>query len=102
LEDVFLKTKVLGDTFDPGYGEEYTIIDNAGPSSIIGQFNGLSQGARFVQRGWEWGINYFGGVGNNDVVLTSYGQAIPEPSSLSLIGLVIGGILMRRKMRWSS
>jgi autotransporter-associated beta strand protein len=62
-------------------GNSYTIATYA---SLAGTFNGLSEGA--IISGYQ--INY----GSNAITLT----AVPEPGTLGLLGLALGGFFFRR------
>ena len=63
------------------------------PCRAAGRFSGLPQEAEFAAAGREFKINYFGGTGN-DVVLI----VVPEPSTLTLLLAVgLGALIARRK-----
>jgi autotransporter-associated beta strand protein len=82
-------TPVAGDI-----GHTYTIINNNSVDPVSGQFASGS----FVEAGVDdFAINYAGGTGNNDVVLTL--NALPEPSSLGLLGVAGLGLLARKRRR---
>jgi autotransporter-associated beta strand protein len=55
--------------FTPAIGDAFVLIDNDDVDPVVGQFNGLPEGARVVASGRVYGISYVGGTGN-DVVLT--------------------------------
>ena len=78
----------------PVVGQQFTIIDNQNIHLVSGTFNGLRQGAEFTTDGDTFSISYTGGDGN-DVVLTTV--AVPEPSSLTLIGLGMLSVILARK-----
>ena len=46
---------------------------------------------------YTWRIDYFGGAGNNDVVLEL--MTIPEPTTLALLGLGALGLIRRRRRK---
>jgi autotransporter-associated beta strand protein len=50
-------------------GQQFTIINNDGTDLITGVFNGYPEGSYWLQNGFKVVISYFGGSGNNDVVL---------------------------------
>ncbi len=82
--------------FSTVLGDQFTIIDNAGPGAVIGQFaTGSIVDTTYNGITYEFGISYAGGDGN-DVVLTT---TLPEPASLSLIGLGATGLLARRRRK---
>jgi uncharacterized repeat protein (TIGR01451 family) len=58
--------------FAPADGNSFTIINNQGSNPVSGNFAGLPEGATFSVGGTFFRITYAGGVGNNDVVLTSF------------------------------
>jgi hypothetical protein len=55
--------------FTPASNTVFTIIDNDGTDPIVGTFNGLPEGARFMINNVAFVISYVGGSGN-DVTLT--------------------------------
>ncbi|HRJ41952.1 MAG TPA: Calx-beta domain-containing protein, partial [Caldilineaceae bacterium] len=57
--------------FTPVLGNSFTIIDNAEASSVVaGEFAGLPQGSVLALGGSKFIVNYSGGAGSNDVVLS--------------------------------
>lgn len=65
-----------GDTnlFTPAVGEQFVIINNDGSDAIVGNFDGLAEGAiinNFLGSGHNATITYQGGTNANDVVLTA-------------------------------
>jgi hypothetical protein len=105
-----LDVDVLGQTFLPVVGQTYTAIDVVNPaiSRVTGDFMSLSgsdlfEGATlFDYQGFQWQISYFGGTGN-DVVLTSLSLgSIPQPGTLTLLGLGLVTLVTATaaKRRW--
>jgi hypothetical protein len=83
------------------HGDKYTLIAYNG-NSLTGTFNGLADDAFFTIGGATWQINYNdtsaglnGGSGANFVTIT----AVPEPSSLALVGFGLCGLSMVRRRR---
>lgn len=73
----------LSVTGGPTKGAAFTIVNNDGVDPIGGTFNGLAEGATFVNGGYQYEITYVGGDGN-DVVLTALtgvtpGSPTPDP-----------------------
>lgn len=56
--------------FTPAVGTSFIIINNDGTEPVLGTFKGLTNGAALRSGLVELQINYGGGSGNNDVVLT--------------------------------
>lgn len=84
-------------TFGSGSPLEILLIDNA--NAVSGTFNGLAEGAAIdIGDGFASGatISYFGGDGN-DVVINVLASAIPEPSSITVLGLACFGLMGRRR-----
>lgn len=87
--DLFVS--LLG-THSLGFGEQYQIADIGG--SLVGQFNGLSEGALVgVFGGRELFITYGAGDGNGIALFT----AIPEPGAGILLAAFAGIVLARRR-----
>ena len=63
-------TLSLSGAYVPNAGETFTIIDNDLTDAVVGNFNGLAEGAIFLFNGAPFSISYLGGDGN-DVVLTA-------------------------------
>ena len=95
--------------YTPRQGQVFTIIDNQGNAStpVNGTFQGLAEGAVFVQNGVQFRISYVGGDGN-DVTLTVMNQpTVPDTGFtliksnplVTLLGTVIaaGGVLLAGK-----
>jgi hypothetical protein len=61
-------TLVFG--FEPPVGTAFEIIANTGSAPTSGTFNGLAEGAIFLQGGYQFQITYQGGTGGDSVVLT--------------------------------
>jgi ribosomal 50S subunit-recycling heat shock protein len=74
------------DSFVPGVGSTYTVIDNDGADSVSGTFTGLSEGASLIAGTDVFTISYLGGDGN-DVVLT----ASSPINTTSTTGMTITG-----------
>jgi hypothetical protein len=80
-------------------GMEFMIFDIQGdlPTMITGQFYSLSEGSLIGNfAGTNLFITYQGGSGN-DVVL--YTTAVPEPSTLAMLGLAIMGVSLFDRRR---
>ena len=87
---------ILG--FAPTLRDEFIIINNDGTDKVEGIFAGLPEGTFFEKTFggtiYPFRINYAGGTGN-DVVLTQ----IPEPATLTLLGLSVVGLVARRRRK---
>jgi hypothetical protein len=51
-------------------GDSYVIISNHGNSPVVGTFNNLAEGAKFVINGMRFQITYKGGAGHDVVIIT--------------------------------
>jgi hypothetical protein len=61
----------LTGTFAANASTQFVLIDNTGGSPVVGTFANLPENATFqAANGVTYRINYSGGTGNNDVVLT--------------------------------
>ena len=81
--------------FLPSYGQQFTVIDNQGGSSVSGAF---SQGSTIAVDGYTFSINYAGGGGDNVVLTvvetvtpTANGQSVSTNENTALSGTVTGG-----------
>lgn len=103
-------TLVLSFTSDPmqlAYGQSFVLIDNTSASTTTGYFTFAGAGTpvsniqTFSASGLAGSINYAyaadGDSVNNDVRITF--TSVPEPTSLSFLGLGAGGLLARRRRR---
>lgn len=80
--------------FVPAPGTQFAIIEKSGASPVTGTFAGLPDGSVFqVNNGVLFRINYNAGVGGNDVVLTTLGQAAVPTMPQWLLIIVGGGSL---------
>src|SRR5262249_31904351 len=69
--------------FQGALNQQFMIIDNQGPSPIVGTFAGLPEGQTFTaSNNLTYKISYVGGTGN-DVVLTQVGQGGKQAVVLS-------------------
>jgi hypothetical protein len=95
-------------TFTPAGTEVLYIVNNTGAGTTTGAFAGLSDDALVTTYGgFEWHVTYDanngGGDplnGGNDVALyaTAVGAAaVPEPTSLAVVGVGVAGLLLRRR-----
>ena len=96
LDDSILNV-TLG--YVPGYADSFTIINNDGTDLVVGEFRDLPEKASFYLphggNDYLFHITYGGGQDFNDVVLTS----VPEPATLTLLGLGALGLLARRRRK---
>ncbi len=73
--------------FAPNIGESFLVIDNDEMGAIVGNFEGLPEGAMFDETFggniFTFQITYAGGDGNNDVVLTT---TAVTPAAAALTG----------------
>ncbi|MGO9463821.1 MAG: beta strand repeat-containing protein, partial [Isosphaeraceae bacterium] len=83
LDSPTLNISFLGG-FLPTVGQQFTIINNQGGSSVMGTF---SQGSTYTFNGYTFGINYAGGAGH-DVVLTVLARNVTSQVGVSKSGLV--------------
>jgi len=79
-------------TYDPQYGEVFTLIDMLGTQTINGAFAGYPEGGtvgitgRFYQiKTYLFSVIYFGGPDGNDMVLT----CVPEPGAATVLALLV-------------
>lgn len=86
----------LINSFLPGAGQQFTLIDNLGSGDFQGNYLNLAEGTSFTSGGQLWTISYHGGDGNN-LVLT----AVPEPATWALLGLsgATSAYYIRRRYR---
>ena len=61
----------LGVGYTPNVNDTFTILNNDGTDAISGTFNGLPGGGLVNFGGNIFQINYFGGMNNNDIVLST-------------------------------
>ena len=79
-----------------GTALEILLIDNAN-NGVTGTFAGLAEGASISIGGGLFGtLSYVGGDGN-DVSVTVFTAAIPEPSSVLIASLGLLGLVARRR-----
>ena len=79
-------------SFASATGNAFTIINKTSPGAVTGTFNGLAEGATFIQNGRTYRITYIGGDGNDVVVTDITGlppAAITPVPTLSQWGLLL-------------
>ena len=74
----------LIDGFAPDVGDTFTIVSSLQSHAVSGNFNGLSEGTRFVVDNSIFSISYKGGDGN-DIVLTTEGVVINGTSGADTV-----------------
>lgn len=67
--------------------------------SLSGIFSGWSNGSTHAFGGFDWTINYGSGSNSSITLSAASVSAVPEPSSVCLVGLAIGGLALRRRKR---
>ena len=95
--EAFLNLDLSADANSLIGGTEYLLIDNA--AAVSGTFTGLAEGATVNFVSGTGTISYVGGTDGFDVVVTVASAAIPEPSSIGLLGLTVLGLASRRRLR---
>ncbi len=80
LADATLTIDLIS-SFDPAFGDAFTIIQNDGTDAIAGTFAGLAEGAQFVADGRAFTITYQGGDGNDAVVTAIQAVIIGTPDA---------------------
>ena len=56
-------------TFAPAVGQAFVLVRNTGSSAVVGQFNGLPEGATITSGPFQFRLSYVGGDGN-DITIT--------------------------------
>jgi hypothetical protein len=79
----------------PAPGQQFTIIDNTSAGALNGTFAGLPEGALLSAGAAQFLVSYIGGTGNDFVV-----TAVPEPTSILLIGLMGFGAFRATSSSW--
>jgi hypothetical protein len=82
----------LINSFNPTFGDSFTVIKNQGNNPLYGQFFGLNQGESIWAGNQEFFVDYFGGSGR-DLVLT----AVPEPCTTIVLGLASWILMLQRR-----
>jgi autotransporter-associated beta strand protein len=75
--------------YPPAEGDQFMIIANDGTDEVLGRFKDLPDGAvttATAQNPLKFRISYFGGSGNNDVVLTVTDTALVQENVAVLMG----------------
>jgi len=86
----------------------YVLIDNDLSDAIVGSFTGLTRGGALDSAAFSYfnlkGTLYYSydsttssTTGGNDLAI--HFSSVPEPTSLSMVGLGLGGLLARRRRR---
>ena len=90
--------------FTPSLSDMFFIVDNTA-STVTGTFANATDGGKILLgNGWRADISYVGNLaglstsGGNDIVLYNM-EAVPEPASMSLLGIGTLGLLGRRRPR---
>lgn len=69
--------------FEPPLGSSFKLIDNDGVDPVVGTFLGLAEGAAITIGGMPFKISYFGGTGNDVVLIyTGPGPILPKITSI--------------------
>ncbi len=68
--------------FTPAFPETFILIENDGNDPVQGTFAGIPQGGYLSSGDMVFSVNYQGGAGNNDVILT---RVAAPPSNISSI-----------------
>ena len=74
-------------------GTTFVVINNTSGNAISGTFLNLVNGSTFISGANEFAVNYSGGVGGNDLVLT----VVPEPATTALLGAGLISVLFFRR-----
>jgi hypothetical protein len=101
VNDVFMYEYVLPAALDLQAGTTYyvSIVNNtAGPSRWLWNFSGPGDGWQRDLPGGDWGL----GFSLSDTSFRLTGNVVPEPAGLSLLGMGIAGMALRRWKRRNS